>query len=68
MKNTNKKEFIGFFLEVYLFVFSGFLIGIGHNLGYLLLIGGFIFAIITGEMIRKNAIRGGVINGKEDDR
>jgi len=55
MKNI--KQTFEFILEVMLFVFAGFLVGIGLALGYFLLILGFIMALITGRRIEKDAIK-----------
>jgi len=53
----NLKQTLFFIFEVLLFVFSGFFVALGLNKGYLLLILGFIMALITGKQIEKDAIK-----------
>lgn len=53
----NLKQTFEFIFEVMLFVFSGFLVGIGLAIGYMILMLGFIMALITGRQIEKDAIK-----------
>ena len=55
MKNT--LQALGFCIEVFLFVFSGFFIALGITTGYILLILGFIMAVATGNRIKIDAIK-----------
>ena len=45
-----------FIFEVMLFVFAGFYIAIGFNVGYFYLIFGFVMAYLTGKQIERDAV------------